>query len=255
MIETESLKKRLSALYEMTTPFAELKYSDGDHFGFILIVFLKRFREHCKSIMQLDDQKDSLLIIRSVLEGEIILRWICSGNSDLRRERSLEYQNLLLVEMTKRFEKMEKPEKDLFYWILKQGLYASSTLFTAKEYNDLTAGDPLGGKTFLQRLTQRPTITEMFEYFDFPRMYTIAYHYLSGYAHWNPLQMGMGIDGQKTVHLKGMNYLEHGHTLVFMYLSLIFVSKQVSLHFLLHKEDDLEGLKNAFMSEAMKIVE
>jgi hypothetical protein len=250
-------KKTLEELVDKTKSFQDIKYRDKDQYGFILIVFFKRFFEHYNSLSLLEGKRDALLISRSILEGGVLLRWIADPDDLVEKnKRATNYQDLYLIELQKTFERLEPEQNKDFrqaFQIILQNSYNSSHLIDPKEYNDFTLGDKLKKTSFLKRLTGYDSIADLFSSFDSQIIYAKDYSYISGYFHWNPLRIGMYLDGHNNIGLKQMSNNES--LLCFFHcLSVLTLStKEISLNFDLNMHGEISEMFNECAKKLIEI--
>jgi hypothetical protein len=246
-------KNSLQELVELTGNYLQLDLLEDDYYGNLLIGFYKRMLRHIGSLVTLHKSRDVLMIARSIIEGEGLIKWI-GKESELNEQnrRARRYLDLFLIEATQyRGQSLSADQKEELQEILIK-TFSSSDIVTTEECNDLAIEPSFGNIRFLERLTGYRTLHSLFEYLDAENEYT-QYALMSSYLHWNPSQMKTNSKYDSIVDTPEITVYEMYNVWFLSWSAFTTVCNNIGQHFMV---EDFQKILDHQMSlfEAVKLL-
>lgn len=163
-----------------------------DHLGFMALSFAYKQNEHGRSVMQLGDSLDAVLIVRSMLEGLTQLLWAArepDGRPLLWRTYSCVLDWRRLQDADAQGKPVAAEDRDHVTWCIKE---YGPRFYTKKARIAQQAGGALPADPYRDSWSGR-TQKDMFEEVKAALHYTAIYRPFSEWHHWSPGGLGARI--------------------------------------------------------------
>jgi hypothetical protein len=178
-----------------------------NYWAFMVLAFLQRFDRHVNSIERLLDNEDSWLILRSMIEGMLLLKWAAKHPAD-RNEQAAKYQRYFWAESHRRIRTQENQGRpkddnlDRIKNITRAELEKVAELILSPyQSNNFFFDDKFDANEAYREITGM-SISELFEYSDSTTVKEKNYWLYSAYHHWNPLTLGAYQNNEGFIRLR-----------------------------------------------------
>jgi hypothetical protein len=205
---------------------AHLRYSHDDHFAFMSLCFLSRQIEHAGTILRLIPHRDSALVARSMIEGQIQLFWAAKEP----QARGLQWRSFAWVHDWRRSRiaaaRGQPPSPEQQQEIQKGlALYGEQFLTRKARHAALTAPGKRTGQDgdasddpYHKYWRCDKSLHDMSSEAGVDGLYKDLYRPLSNWEHWGP--EGVGHNLRRSAD--SVAYIAHSHSVAAQSLAVAF---------------------------------